>query len=193
MQARAGGRRRPRPGAQARLGLGWIAPMARASAFSPVIRGRDAELDALGELLGSVRAGSGAVLVIEGAPGMGKSRLLAEGEKMAHRLGFPVGIGVAEPSEAVAELALLLRALFDGPQPLLDRAGLTSLHTGAGAALLAAAGSAVAARARRAGKPATRIPGRRAVGRQRHRSRVARAATASRHASDRMGRSDAPR
>jgi DNA-binding CsgD family transcriptional regulator/tetratricopeptide (TPR) repeat protein len=104
--------------------------MALASAFSPVIRGRDAELDALGELLARVRSGSGAVLVIEGAPGMGKSRLLAEGEKMAHRLGFPVGIGVAEPSEAVAELAPLLRALFDGPQPLLDRARLTSLHTG---------------------------------------------------------------
>jgi DNA-binding CsgD family transcriptional regulator/DNA-binding Lrp family transcriptional regulator len=102
--------------------------MALASAFSSAIRGRDAELDSLGELLGCVRSGSGGVLVIEGAPGMGKSRLLAEGEKMAHRLGFPVGIGVAEPSEAVAELAPLLRALFDGPQPLLDRAGLTSLH-----------------------------------------------------------------
>ena len=102
--------------------------MALASAFSPAIRGRDAELGALGELLGRVRSGSGAVLVIEGAAGMGKSRLLAEGERMAHRLGFPVGIGAAEPSEAVAELAPLLRALFDGPLPLLDRAGLSTLH-----------------------------------------------------------------
>lgn len=102
--------------------------MALASAFGPTIRGREAELGALGELLARVRSGSGGVLLIEGAAGMGKSRLLAEGEKMAHRLGFPVGVGAAEPSESVAELAPLLRALFDGPQPLLDRAGLSSLH-----------------------------------------------------------------
>jgi DNA-binding CsgD family transcriptional regulator/DNA-binding Lrp family transcriptional regulator len=102
--------------------------MALASAFSPAIRGRDAELGELGELLAGVRSGSGAVLLIEGAAGMGKSRLLGEGMRMAHRLGFPVGIGAAEPSESVAELAPLLRALFDGPEPLLDRAGLNNLH-----------------------------------------------------------------
>jgi DNA-binding CsgD family transcriptional regulator/tetratricopeptide (TPR) repeat protein/DNA-binding transcriptional ArsR family regulator len=102
--------------------------MALASAFSPTIRGRDAELGALGELLGRLRSGSGAVLLIEGAAGMGKSRLIAEGGKMAHRLDFPVGIGTAEPSDSVAELAPMLRALFDGPEPLLDRAGLSNLH-----------------------------------------------------------------
>ncbi|MEA2545897.1 MAG: hypothetical protein QOI09_1170, partial [Chloroflexota bacterium] len=102
--------------------------MALARAFSPTIRGRDAELSAFGEMLGRVRSGSGAVLLIEGAAGIGKSRLLAEGEKMAHRLGFPVGVGAAEPSESVAELAPLLRALLDGPEPLLDRAGLSTLH-----------------------------------------------------------------
>jgi hypothetical protein len=86
--------------------------MALASAFNPTIRGRDVALGALGDVLDCVRSGSGAVLLIEGAAGMGKSRLLAEGEKMARRLGFPVGIGAAEPSESVAELAPLLRALF---------------------------------------------------------------------------------
>jgi len=40
-----------------------------------------------------------------------------------------VGSGAAEPSESVAELAPLLRALFDGPEPLLDRAALSSLHS----------------------------------------------------------------
>ena len=59
---------------------------------------------------------------------MGKSRLIGEGVRMARRLSFPVGVGAAEPSESVAELAPLLRALFDGPEPLLDRAGLSSLH-----------------------------------------------------------------
>jgi DNA-binding CsgD family transcriptional regulator len=98
------------------------------SAFSPTIRGRDAELAVLGEQLDRVRSGSGALLLIEGAPGMGKSRLIGEGVRMAQRLSFPVGIGAAEPSESVAELAPLFRALFDGGEPLLDRAGLSSVH-----------------------------------------------------------------
>jgi DNA-binding CsgD family transcriptional regulator len=102
--------------------------MALASAFSPTIRGRDAELGVLGELLDRVRSGSGAVLLLEGAAGMGKSRLINEGVRMARRVSFPVGIGAAEPSESVAELAPLLRALFDGSRPLLDRAGLSTLH-----------------------------------------------------------------
>jgi DNA-binding CsgD family transcriptional regulator len=102
--------------------------MALPSAFSPTIRGRDVALGALGDVLDCVRSGSGAVLLIEGAAGMGKSRLLAEGEKMAGRLGVRVGLGAAEPSESVAELAPLLRALFDGPEPLLDREGLSSVH-----------------------------------------------------------------
>jgi DNA-binding CsgD family transcriptional regulator/DNA-binding Lrp family transcriptional regulator len=85
-------------------------------------------LAVLGELLDRVRSGSGAVLLIEGAAGMGKSRLIGEAVRMAQRLSFPVGLGAAEPSESVAELAPLLRALFDGREPLLDRAGLASLH-----------------------------------------------------------------
>jgi DNA-binding CsgD family transcriptional regulator/tetratricopeptide (TPR) repeat protein len=102
--------------------------VALASGFSPTIRGRDAELAVLGDQLDRVRSGSGAVLLIEGAAGMGKSRLIGEGVRMGHRLSYPVGVGAAEPSESVAELAPLLRALFDGPEPLLDRAGLSSIH-----------------------------------------------------------------
>jgi DNA-binding CsgD family transcriptional regulator len=110
--------------------LGWNVPVALRSAFSPTIRGRDAELGVLAELLERVRSGSGAVLLVEGEAGMGKSRLIGEGVTMAQRLSLPFGIGVAEPSESVAELAPLLRALFDGSEPLLDRAGLSSLHAG---------------------------------------------------------------
>jgi DNA-binding CsgD family transcriptional regulator/tetratricopeptide (TPR) repeat protein len=97
-------------------------------AFSATIRGRDAELAAVGDLLGRVRSGSGGVLLIGGAAGMGKSRLIGEGVRMAQRASVAVGIGAAEPWESVAELAPLLRALFDGPEPLLDRAGLGNLH-----------------------------------------------------------------
>jgi DNA-binding CsgD family transcriptional regulator/tetratricopeptide (TPR) repeat protein len=82
----------------------------------------------VGDLLDRVRSGSGSVLLIEGPAGMGKTRLIAETTRMAQRVSFPVGVGAAEPSESVAELAPLLRALFDGPEPLLDRAGLRTLH-----------------------------------------------------------------
>ncbi|MDX6639278.1 MAG: hypothetical protein QOF12_289 [Solirubrobacteraceae bacterium] len=104
--------------------------MVRGSVLSPTIRGRDAELAVFGELLARVRSGSGAVLLVEGDAGMGKSRLIGEAVRMARRLSVSVGIGDAEPSESVAELAPLLRALFDGPEPLLERAGLNSLRAG---------------------------------------------------------------
>ena len=102
--------------------------MALSSAFSTTMRGRDAELGAVGELFDRLRSGAGAVLVVEGAAGMGKSRLIGEGVRMARRVGFRVGLGAAEPSESVAELAPLLRALFDGSEPLLDRAGLSTVR-----------------------------------------------------------------
>jgi predicted ATPase len=113
---------------EVRWGLGWNPPVPPAPALGPAIRGRDAELVTLGEQLDRVRSGSGAVLLIEGAPGMGKSRLIAEAVRMAHRLSFSAGIGAADPSDSVAELAPLLRALFDGPEPLMDPAGLGSIH-----------------------------------------------------------------
>ncbi len=97
-------------------------------AFSPMMRGRDGELTALGELLGRVRSGSGGVLLIEGAAGIGKSRVIGEGVRMAQRASVAVGVGAAEPWESVAELAPLLRALFDGSEPLLDRGGLSGVH-----------------------------------------------------------------
>ena len=120
------------PGSRSRVGrgLGWTEPVVLRQAFSPTIRGRDAELALLGEHLDRLRSGSGAVLLIEGEAGMGKSRLIGEGARMAQRLSLPFGIGAAEPSESVTELAPLLRVLFDGSEPLLDRAGLSSLHSG---------------------------------------------------------------
>jgi DNA-binding CsgD family transcriptional regulator len=102
-----------------------VAPL---QAVSAVIRGRDAELAALGQLLSRLRSGSGAVLLMAGAAGLGKSRVIAEGVRMAQRASVPAGVGAAEPWESVAELAPLLRALFDGPEPLLDRAGLGRLR-----------------------------------------------------------------
>jgi DNA-binding CsgD family transcriptional regulator len=98
--------------------------------INSTLRGRDGELALIGEQLGRVRAGSGAVVLLEGAAGLGKSRLLVEVERIARRLSLAVGVGAAEPAESVVEFAPLLRALFDGREPLLARDGLRSLPTG---------------------------------------------------------------
>jgi DNA-binding CsgD family transcriptional regulator len=90
--------------------------------------GRDAELASIRDELERLGDGGEAVVVIEGAAGMGKSRLLAEVSTIARSLGIRVGGSAADPSDAVVELAALLAALFDGADPLLDDHGLSTLH-----------------------------------------------------------------
>jgi DNA-binding CsgD family transcriptional regulator len=89
-----------------------------------MVRGRDAELAVMGVQLDRVRSGVGAVVLVEGGPGMGKSRLLAEGARMAGRMSFRVGSGAADCVESVVELAPVMAALFEGVEPLLDREAL---------------------------------------------------------------------
>ena len=90
--------------------------------------GRDGELALVRSELDRLSDGAEAVVVIEGAAGMGKSRLLAEVATIARSLGIRVGRSAADSSETMVELSALLAALFDGPQPLLDPAELTTLH-----------------------------------------------------------------
>src|SRR6476659_10494954 len=90
--------------------------------------GRDAELALIQAELERLSDGTEAVVVVEGAAGMGKSRLLAEVSTIARSLGIRVGSSAADPNETVVELAALLSALFDGDEPLLDREGLATLH-----------------------------------------------------------------
>ncbi|HXD64576.1 MAG TPA: hypothetical protein VNV17_08170, partial [Solirubrobacteraceae bacterium] len=71
-----------------------------------------------------MRSGAGAVVLVEGEPGIGKSRLLEEAARVARRLAFRVGSGAAEPGAGVVELAPLMTALFDGSHPLLERSAL---------------------------------------------------------------------
>jgi predicted ATPase len=94
------------------------------------LHGRDSEVTVLREALGSLRTGTGVVVVIEGSPGVGKSRLLAEAVRMAGGPPARVGLGEAAPSEAAVELAPLLRALFDGAVPVLDRSALPAVRGG---------------------------------------------------------------
>jgi DNA-binding CsgD family transcriptional regulator/tetratricopeptide (TPR) repeat protein len=90
--------------------------------------GRDAELALVRSELDRLSDGAEAVVVIEGAAGMGKSRLLAEVAAIARSLGIRVGRSAADPSETMVELAALLAALFDGTESLLDPSALTTLH-----------------------------------------------------------------
>ncbi len=90
--------------------------------------GRDAELALIRGELERLSDGAEAVVVVEGAAGMGKSRLLAEIAAIARGLDVRVGSSAADPGETVVELAALLAALFEGSDPLLDPGGLTPLH-----------------------------------------------------------------
>lgn len=95
-----------------------------------VLRGRDVPLMELSLMLDRVRtADAGAVILVEGAAGMGKSRLLDEAARMARRMDFAVGRGGAEPGDAV-ELAPLMDALFDGDPAPLERGALSELPAG---------------------------------------------------------------
>jgi DNA-binding CsgD family transcriptional regulator len=106
-----------------------VAAVPEAASRAPIVRGRDAELAVVGDQLARVRSGVGAVVLVEGEPGMGKTRMLAEAARMAGRLAFRVGTGVAEPGAGVVELAPLMTALFDGLHPLLDRSGVSELRS----------------------------------------------------------------
>src|SRR5207244_4898484 len=90
--------------------------------------GRDADLALIRAELERLSDGTEAVVVVGGAAGRGKSRLLAEVGAIARSLGIRAGSSAADPSEAVVELAAMLAALFDGAEPLLDPGELSTLH-----------------------------------------------------------------
>jgi DNA-binding CsgD family transcriptional regulator len=93
------------------------------------VRGREGQLVALAEQFDRVLSGVGTVAIVEGGAGMGKSRLLEEAMTVARRLSIRVGSGVADPSDTMVQLAVLMEALFGGPSPLLDRAALPDTHS----------------------------------------------------------------
>jgi DNA-binding CsgD family transcriptional regulator len=96
--------------------------------MSHPLRGRDGEVAALQDHLARMRTGAGTSWLIEGGAGLGKSRLLEQAGSAAREAGFAVGHGVAEPGDAAVELAVLMDALFGGPEPLLERSALGNSH-----------------------------------------------------------------
>ena len=93
---------------------------------SSPIRGRDEQLDMITGFLQRVRAGVGGVAIIEGAAGLGKTRLLAAARATARTLSFRTGLGAAEPGHSPVELAVLMEALFGGADSLVERTALGS-------------------------------------------------------------------
>ncbi|MFF4366387.1 ATP-binding protein [Streptomyces sp. NPDC001594] len=96
---------------------------------SPLV-GRSTELSTLDRALHRVCDGIGGCVVIEGYAGLGKSRLLAESERRAARIGVAVARGQATELDHVVPMASLLGALSTGPGPVLDRETLASLAAG---------------------------------------------------------------
>jgi DNA-binding CsgD family transcriptional regulator len=99
--------------------------------LSPPLRGRDEELGRVKRCLEEVASGVGAVVVVEGRAGLGKTRLLDECASLAAERSFRVGRGIAEPGRSAVELEALLAALFDGDEPLVSRTALSALQTSA--------------------------------------------------------------
>jgi len=91
-------------------------------------RGREAELQQIGQVIGSLLAGHGNTLVVEGPAGIGKSRLLDELAQSATTAGVLVARGQAEELDGLAPLTPLLGALRSGPSPVLAREELRTLE-----------------------------------------------------------------
>src|SRR6201990_3171213 len=94
---------------------------------TPPIRGRADELKLIGALVAAVAAGRGGVLVIEGPPGIGKSRLLTEVMALADKCGVRTLFGEAfEYQQTVPFFSLFMATLHADP-PVGDADALRRL------------------------------------------------------------------
>ncbi|TDU91188.1 regulatory LuxR family protein [Kribbella voronezhensis] len=79
------------------------------------LRGRAGELRAVADLLGSAATGHGAILLVDGAPGVGKTCLLAAAEERATRQGFNIARGQVDELPRPLPLAPLFSGLDLAP------------------------------------------------------------------------------
>src|ERR1700757_2949781 len=94
---------------------------------TPPIRGRAGELKVIGALVTALARGRGGVLVIEGPPGIGKSRLLTEVMALADQSGVRTLFGEAfEYQQTVPFFSLFMATLHADP-PVGDAGALRRL------------------------------------------------------------------
>src|SRR5260370_21296994 len=102
---------------------------ARPAAPAQPLRGRDAEMAAIDAALDAARDGRGSVILFEGGPGLGKSRLLEEAVCLAGRAGVQAAVGRADADDNVVPMAPLMSAGFGGNTPLPDHRDLSALRS----------------------------------------------------------------
>ena len=95
--------------------------------ISPLLVGRVGESDYLGQALAAARQGQGAVVLLAGEAGVGKSRLAQEVRRQAAACGFDVLIGHCFEYDTGSAYALLIDALRTWLAPLPESAVATLL------------------------------------------------------------------
>lgn len=90
------------------------------------LRGRGSETAGLEALIGGLADGAGGIIVLTGAAGIGKTRLLAEAARMAADRDIGVARGAADELDRVSPWGPLLQALRAA---VLDEAELSSVRT----------------------------------------------------------------
>src|ERR1700758_4874486 len=94
---------------------------------TPPIRGRAGELKVIGALVAAVAQGRGGVLVIEGPPGIGKSRLLIEVMALADKCGVRTLFGEAFEYQQTVPFFSLFMATLRADPPVGDADALRRL------------------------------------------------------------------
>jgi DNA-binding CsgD family transcriptional regulator len=94
---------------------------------TPPIRGRAGELKVIGALVTALVQGCGGVLVIEGPPGIGKSRLLTEVLALAEKTGVRVLFGEAFEYQQTVPFFSLFMATLRADPPVGDAEALRRL------------------------------------------------------------------
>ena len=94
---------------------------------TPPIRGRTGELKVIGALVAAVARGCGGVLVIEGPPGIGRSRLLTEVMALADKGGVRTLFGEAFEYQQTVPFFSLFMATLRADPPVGDAESLRRL------------------------------------------------------------------
>ena len=94
---------------------------------TPPMRGRPGELNVIGALLTALAQGHGGVLVIEGPPGIGKSRLLTEVMALADKSGVRTLFGEAFEYQQTVPFFSLFMATLRADPPIGDADALRRL------------------------------------------------------------------